>query len=778
MLSACSGRSATERAANSQQAKQQQQPRTATASSCQLLHRDLLAAQSCSSDNLETSCASSSGKSSTSSGHSCSSETRAFLRPAPSTRRLSADKRAKTSQRSVAGGSLVAPEGVLYKLAATNQQPLNHQAHRCGTVSSSPRPPSSSPPPTRQSCSVLRDDQTGANNSSRRQEQHRKLQFQVHQQLQRIYGNKLQEFERQQNQLQARRAAAAAATNQQFQQPEQQPVGTSGSQSRRSYSASASCANMQAAHMCHHLAASSSTNNVVPINRQQPNSLVAPSYQEQTYDDLLSQPSLVADSVQDVQSRMHLMAEESYYSLQQRATSGGAGICRTIPEECLVDENNNNNSHNHNDDEEDEEELLIPQQPVRQQQQQRIGDNNQQSASARKNAHLESLQYATATAAALLNVTANAAAAFAASEKQTPPTRRLGAGGQLAAQNNVYSTAAYREAEVVRQRPLVYQPRQQQQQPTSRGEQVPQQQLRGHIYATASDNYNLLGESNLMARGRLRPPPPKPVYLPGRGIIPRGQPQQQQVYNLNQSDTYQHYSLANNNNFNDAVQATRPPLPQTNALSGQQLEMLRQQKLLYQQHQRQLISHHRYVQQQQQQLQRTSLQAQPALGLVGNGAPALALLHNGKGAGAAAALKINMLQPPQPLRPATISLNSSSRCATIGTDPLTSGRTSGAKLLEGAQALAYGVLAVRGKSQQLCGPKTRQFIPVQAIATNAPSDVSNHSNNLPLILDRQLKQVGCLERICQINLTLFWWCLLALSLVFISVVLTISRYVF
>lgn len=65
----------------------------------------------------------------------------------------------------------------------------------------------------------------------------------------------------------------------------------------------------------------------------------------------------------------------------------------------------------------------------------------------------------------------------------------------------------------------------------------------------------------------------------------------------------------------------------------------------------------------------------------------------------------------------------------------------------------------------------------QAVVNGASSDASQHSN-LPLILDKRLRSVSFVEKICQIDLTLLWWSLLTICVIFVATIVTISRYVF
>lgn len=86
----------------------------------------------------------------------------------------------------------------------------------------------------------------------------------------------------------------------------------------------------------------------------------------------------------------------------------------------------------------------------------------------------------------------------------------------------------------------------------------------------------------------------------------------------------------------------------------------------------------------------------------------------------------------------------------------------------------YHVLADQMRTPH---PKRRQTGQVfGAVVGRASSDSSGYSS-APLVVNRDLAPMGFIERLCRIDLTLFWWSLLVISLLFVGITVTISRYV-
>ena len=586
------------------------------------------------------------------------------------------------------------------------------------------------------------------------QDQHRRLQYQVHQQLQRIYGNKLHAFEqRQQQQPKVQRQSKQSLSRRpQFRTINQEEVLAKGFNEEEPHEMT-----IKSQHFC--------------LGQQ---SLQQASFQEQAYD--LIEPASLHYSHHrhhhnhSDENNNH-SEEEDFYDMnplpppsqQQQHHHRQHHPAHQRPPICPIPEESND----------DDEELLIRDEPSPD-----IVTTTATKRSASimdRKEHLESLHYATATAAALLNVTASAAAAFAATEKQTrgkPVVEQ-----RPRAPLPIYSET-YQDLANVRRLGAQSEPFRPVGSKSDRRLQLAT--YRPPIYATAAASDR--ADFNRPRRTPCRLSTPQVLAAPGGHAKPNRNQQQQQIYNLLASDTYQqcqptkrqpqqHQQQQLQQNFCQPM-PMRPPLPSHQA-RGPHLDFLRPQQQQQLVHQQQLQSYlMQQQQQQQQQPARPLVRAIPPALALPNGLPALAILHQGpKGPG----LKVDLVgrfplqqqqqQQQQQQRQVFAALNQK-----LVQQP----QQAKAREAHHGAHLAYGVLA---RDRLYGAPGPRQFIPVQAVTSGASSDASGQSN-LPLVLDRQLKPLTFVERICHIDLTLFWWSLLFVCLAFIATVITISRYVF
>lgn len=563
---------------------------------------------------------------------------------------------------------------------------------------------------------------------NRNQEQHRRLQYQVHQQLQKIYSNKLQEFE-QHNQIQLQRQPATS--NNQSKPMQKGPANSN--------------SDMIKIHQLHHNHHHQHCQNNQHL------------YQEEAYDSLSLSPHTESGQKQQLPANN---TNEDFYDIQPNRRAS----ISAIPEECYEDEPDPRRCHNHhsnhlhhhhhhhnhdnhldddNDDQDDDKEELL------------VASSNEEApvtlskltraASLDRKRQLESLHYATATAAALLNVTANAAAAFAAVQegKTNSGQRKQSRPVYTETYQDIGSTKQQGPYQAISSARNVRHPRHQlQRQPSNKPP----------VYATASDRHDLY-----QAHRRLPTYPAPPIQ------------QQQARFQVNNFAPGQSiYQI----DPNRAKPRTAPP----NMLSPQQLELLRwrqrqMQFLIQQQQQQQLQSQNQqaaFIQQQQQQQQKASVES----------VPTLAILHPGpKGSPLRVDLiarmpinqmvqqQINQLQLQQQQQQRAPLARPDQRLALANVNPKPS------------QGPIYGLIESGDRlKQQLAAAVHRPFIPVQAI-TSAPSDASGHSH-VPLVIDRKVNKPGLLERICRIDLKLFWWSLIIVCGMFIAAVLTITRNVF
>lgn len=647
----------------------------------------------------------------------------------------------------------------------------------------------------------------------RSQEQHRQLQYQVHQQLQRIYGNKLQEIEQQRRQQHKqttiRRLPVHGDANQtkaHLQQQQQKPAMNTRGQHH---------------HLC--LANGMAMDSIALVPRfmsnhphVQPPKLLH-HLQEQTYDSLNSMAT--SDTRQQQGCRE---STDDFYDLQpSRIHNTPASNSRNIPgekhrqqqhimatsqminhvnllgnsfdeldgggeddddEDGVVEEEEEEENDNDNDGADgqlDDEELLIPGRGNDDLSILNVQSKQQRSATASdRKRQLESLQYATATAAALLNVTANAAAAFASiGERQLDskhqqqqarpmvnhrPTQKKPSAIYSETYQDINNNNRNSKNNVRRSKSEAYQVVATQRQPM-----LPPQQYRSPpVYATANDQHP---QFPLKHR-----PPQAPISqamqanhkdYPKQANMRPPANQKQQAVPIYSTQTSHHYQqqqvmsrlapianprLVAKDNFRPSHPALvyyhhqRPP-----PAANQPHFILQQHQLVGQQNQVQPVYGHQLKpqasppQQQQkvvlpqpkqrlamlpanQQLPAPQL-GLPGLALASGAVPALALLHH---TGYNAAAKVGL-----------IGIHSNGHQQQMN-QPMYG-------------AVGHFVSAITGKPNGISGPSHPQ-----------------------MLLDGCKTGVSCAEKISRIDLKIFWWCLLGVCVIITGAVLTIFRHLF
>lgn len=549
-------------------------------------------------------------------------------------------------------------------------------------------------------------------------QQHLRLQHQVHQQLQRIYGAAERQPPGVSNQQQTNADKQQLLFRRHKQQVQQQ---LSEQIQQRNMNSTANREQQFRSAMM-------KNQHLMMINSSQQDN--------QTYDSL-SPPG----------SSKHQLSE-SFYGAQEGGLTAAAAAAaasatassqrQSAPISAILEECN------------DEDELLMPETILTSPAKRPVIDRKSQ---------LEDLHYATVTAAALLSATANAAAAFAVTtEKQRHYERashelRCPPGNEQQDLLNTIYSDTYQE---IRKH-------QQDQQRSEALARYKQQHNRGPTYADSADvgNFHINERRIQLGAGST-----SAIYSPFRGAnaIPS------QVYSIqpSQYQPYQQPAANINRQMPPQPPARRINRPVNQTLSNH-AELLRQhhhQQRLYQQQQ----YHHKQHQQHQQHL-KNHTQVGPAQ------VPALAILHHG---GKNSSVKADLIGRMLVNNMINAQLGVAYSDGAQQKSGLVGGQNraiAGSKLADNhalvdrSELAGYGVLA--RESKQLYRAPGQIFSVAPGVAF---SDSSGHSN-VPLVLDRELKPGGFIERICRIDLTLFWWSLLIVSFLFMGAIITISRYV-
>lgn len=397
---------------------------------------------------------------------------------------------------------------------------------------------------------------------------------------------------------------------------------------------------------------------------------------------------------------------------------------------------------------------------------------------------MESLHYATATAAALLNVTASAAAAFAVSDK------------------NLVDRARQPQPQQPRQRAATQQA-ERRPQAIQTSSNATGTKLANCSSARHSDQYQQLyefGQDHSKQSGALQQQQLKHQAPSSRNQAQQSRPSvrdhRQAIYQVNADQNGLRYqqqraNLMFNRNHQQQLPAPVRPLqparkqdgPQPGGavpMTGQQLDLLR-----------------RYRQQIQLQSNAVGLghkanvynnihQVVPAaLALAANGVPTMAMLQardkqikHGQQQQTSVAVKT---VDPRLLLLSSGQQQSSHALAKLQNElsrQVTYGLLVPSKGNKKLNQSIYAPYPLQMKSQLEQQALARQSHYQLGAITSNSSETSNRSN-VPLILNRAIvkpAKSGLVDKISHINLTIFWWILLAVCVIFIAAVISITRY--
>lgn len=334
-----------------------------------------------------------------------------------------------------------------------------------------------------------------------------------------------------------------------------------------------------------------------------------------------------------------------------------------------------------------------------------------------RRAQLDELHYATATAAALLNATANAAAAIAVTaEKQR--------------QHDQQASSLYSD---------MYQGLKKHHEPIDK-ELPPRQRLKPYPHAPEQVRSATDGSRGFSQA-------PSSIY---RSAL-QSEPQIYEVHQQQQARARANHQLYQSVNMNRPALPPQPPARHLNrpaiATSSVQADLIRQ-------HQQRLM---RYQRAQIQQLV-PPMRAFPPGPFSGG----VAIVHSNK---AKMSLKSELLS--RMLFGNLMAANSS----------VASGENN------------YGHLAVMDKNRVLLDSKNNpEIVPIYAKSEARHTDAAHSLFPIAaapsgdprgtILLRRAKESTGIVERVGQIDLTLFWWSLLIVSFFFIGATVTISRYIY
>lgn len=595
-------------------------------------------------------------------------------------------------------------------------------------------------------------------NSDQRQQQHRRLQYQVHQQLQRIYGN----TERQRDQNQTSETNHHYMVDEQLKQHNN--IGNDHHQHRQQTPQHQQNQNQQQQHR-HQIADRMQQRNLSSAN-------INFASQQQFRENLMKNQPLMMMNIQTDQTYDSLspacvskhQMNEGFYAVDSNNNHPRQNPISAIPEEC-------------NGDDEDEVELLIPRTVV-----------TNRAVLDQKN-QLEDLHYATATAAALLSATANAAAAFAANaekqfDKKEVANELRGCSSTVEQQNLINTIYSDAYQEVRKQQRCHPEPH-----PAAlAGYKKQQHHLHQHnhrnsIYPDSLDQSNCMGVSNERQRIQTGPATStsSAIYSP---LIRGNVANQSQIYSILPSN-YQQYQAPN---FNRPM-PPQPPLrrllgrpppvvmnninPYNHQRQNHRHDLINQQQQLFQQHLQLQQQQLQQRQQQQQNIQQHPTSNAPAVAIpLPLTAPVstLAIVHQGKNTSIKADLLGRML---------VNNMIAAQQVATKSNDS-THYATSSAQIVDRSRAMVEQGNNLASRHILSPGRDKIYRTPGHVFSINpavAPSESSGQSN-VPLVLDRELKPIGFIERICRIDLAVFWWSLIIVSFLFIGIMMTISRYIF
>lgn len=579
------------------------------------------------------------------------------------------------------------------------------------------------------------------------QQKHRQLQAHIHEQLQRIYGDRSQQQPQQSDRPAKLRHHQLMRLNRHRQQQQQQQHQLNSQDDQFSSHESA-------------------LYSMRPFNNNNQHSS-----SEQTYDSLSSPNFAPTSQQQQQQQQLKTTKQQQHQHQHQRHYRDCRRAVSAIPEEDR-DELLLSSPQLTEDDNDDDDELgddlncrRMVEPPVRE----KIANRKNQTDFVREN-QLESLHYATATAAALLSATANAAAAIAATSDQ-----------QFKQQQRQLATDWHNSKR-----------------PTSRIELIRELEPDNN----KQHPYQEVGPATKsgMARDCCRPEQQeRQNQIRKMKCIHQ---QQQQIMMMKQQQRKLYSNLAPPTGAYQAVPSavkrhTDPnhQLQQLQQLNHQRIQRHQQQQAMH--GAKQLHHYHRAL------MNRPIPPPQPpARG------PKMMMMMN---PGGATGLRQEpapryVTQPVLPTALAVVHTGSPSKAASAKADLI--GRMLVNNMVAAQRAAAAAASEshynLKGQPPRLaapaCDPYQQMLAPVrekryaahphqqhqssaQVLASSgrllvgrAPSDSSGHSA-APLVVNRDLAPMGCLERLCRIDLTLFWWSLLLISLLFVGIIVTISHYV-
>lgn len=345
-----------------------------------------------------------------------------------------------------------------------------------------------------------------------------------------------------------------------------------------------------------------------------------------------------------------------------------------------------------------------------------------------RRAQLDELHYATATAAALLNATANAAAVIAASaETQRQQKNQI---------DGIYSDPYQDDKR--RQVPFVPQAFNMLNQKTRPFAQID------------APNLKLLRSTECEFRNQQS----SMIYQPGLRANTQiydlqTSPQQQQSRvpkHLIQSQHQQVYQSVNSNALRRSIPPKPPKPPARRAGHAPSMTTTANQVELIRQHQQRLLGYQRA--QLQQMMPR--MQTMPPRSI-----PAVAIVHSGANK-AKANLKTELLS--------RMLLNNLAATQRLTGSP-------------GNQLAIMDKSVTSLPSQFITDPRVGAIEAghesIFPVATGPGGEARG-----AIMLRRSKEPVGFVERVCQLDLTLFWWSLLLVSLMFVGATVTISRYLY
>lgn len=632
------------------------------------------------------------------------------------------------------------------------------------------------------------DSLTGLKN----RQQHRRLQQQVHQQLQKIYGDRLQAIEQQQQQQQL------------------------------------SSAMHEVRPMIHNQAKTKQTD-VSNAARARP---FDPSFRHDPNCPRLNRERLQAAHNNALANGHKLPLirpiEEECYHAKRRANDEPSF---NEYNDCIVlDEDKCDEKDNGHDDDDDQHHDVRDANNNNMHGRSNMLNNNSVAGNrgpmeADRKRQLESLHYATATAAALLNATANAAAAFAANENKlysgdaSDPNNKT----NLIRQNlvnpsaNTYQDVAQLNDHLYKVNQANHQQQQshigrqvQQQHQQMNSLQQPQQRLYQSFPFEQSPQRKLsaTGASNGIGSHRVNnhcAQEAQPIRLDYGPASQRAQQavtissgahrQQPQMQRQQQQNVAYSFDKIPSRPMNQSQLPPSLPKPKMHTRGMYQLQQ--QQAQLARQQQQQHLQ--RRFMNQQILTEQPHAQVQQRFSIAPNSMPTLAILHH-KGKGKS--LKVDLIgrlpltQVAAPIKTypaAAVTSSSQMQCYsqndqhsiyTADLSSILAGRLPSRHMTNRSMmnvaanmpALTYTIPPSQNKINAGTQPQSRtNVVAIQAGPIQSSDSIASGRSDMPLVLGKRLCKASIIERICRIDLTAFWWALLIVCMISICFAVTIFK---